>query len=129
MICRPARRSNAMNGVVFQTSTAMIAGRDVAGLAIHATGLWRMPRRLTRISLITPLSWLYMKRQSWLDTTVGMAQGINIDVLTTPRPLKFELMINAIAIPRMVSMATENTVKVIVCPSALMKTLSENKRV
>ncbi|MCC2626983.1 MAG: hypothetical protein K0S14_633 [Thermomicrobiales bacterium] len=118
-----------MKGVVFQTSTAMIAGRDVVGLAIHATGLSRMPRRLTRISFITPLSWLYMKRQSWLETTVGIAQGINIDVRTTPRPLKFELMINAIAIPRTVSMATENTVKVMVCPSALMKTLSENKRV
>ena len=76
---------------------------------------------------MTPLSWLYMKRQSWLETTVGMAHGINIDVRTTPRPLKFELMINAIAIPRTVSMATEKTVKVIVCPSALMKTLSDKQ--
>ena len=116
-----------MNGVVFQTSTAMIAGSDVVGFAIQATGLSRMPSRLTRMSLMTPLSWLYMNRQSWLETTVGIAHGISIDVRTTPRPLKFELMISAMAMPSTVSMATEATVKVIVCPSALMKTLSLNK--
>ncbi len=65
---------------------------------------------------MTPLSWLYMNRQSWLETTVGIAQGMSIDVRTTPRPLKFELMMSAMAMPSTVSMATEATVKVIVCP-------------
>src|SRR5215212_2109031 len=128
MICRPASRSRAMNGVVFQTSTAMMAASDVVALAIQATGLLRIPRRLTRMSLMTPLSWLYMNRQSWLETTVGMAQGMSIDVRTTPRPVKLELMISAMAIPSTVSMATDTTVKVTVCPNALMKVLSLNKR-
>src|SRR3954449_153952 len=128
MICNPASSNKAMNGVVFQTSTAMIEGSDVEALAIQATGLSRMPSRFTRTSLMTPLSWLYMNRQSWLETTVGMAQGMSIDVRTTPRPAKFELMINAMAIPSTVSMATDATVKVTVCPRALMKVLSLNKR-
>ena len=56
-----------MNGVVFQTSTAMIAGREVVGFAIQATGLSRMPSRLTRRSLMTPLSWLYMNARAGGD--------------------------------------------------------------
>jgi hypothetical protein len=77
---------------------------------------------------MTPLSWLYMNRQSWLETTVGIAQGMSIDVRTTPRPVKFELMISATAMPRTVSMATDATVNVTVCPSALMNVLSLNNR-
>ena len=38
------------------------------------------------MSLMTPLYWLYIHFQSWLETTVGIAQGISIEVRTTPRP-------------------------------------------
>ena len=88
-----------MNGVVFQTSTAMIAGSDVAGFAIQATLVSRICEPVDQDIVDDAVDVVYIHCHIDAETTVGIAQGTNIEVRTPPRPRKFEWMTSAMARP------------------------------
>src|SRR6266511_2145199 len=108
MICRPARMSRAMKGVVFQTSAMTIANRDA-----H----WSPVQRMWVRNKLLAMPWnAKMKSHSLAVTAVGMAQGTRTLARSSPRPLNARFMITAIHIPRQTSMTTVATVKKMVTP-------------
>jgi hypothetical protein len=110
MICKPARISSAMNGVVFQTSAMTTANR-----AGHCEPVHRI-LVLNRL-LATPVN-AKMKNHSLAVTAVGIDQGTRTLARSSPRPLKARAITSAIHMPRTTSITTEATVKKMVAPMA-----------
>jgi hypothetical protein len=78
MICRPARISSAMNGVVFQTSAMMIAHRAGPALPVH---------RIEVPKTLLAMPWkAKMKNHSLAVTAVGMAHGTRTEARSRPGP-------------------------------------------
>jgi hypothetical protein len=63
-----------MNGVVFQTSTAMTAARAVSGEAVQAIGSEMRPTSF-RTWLSTPKTSLNIHAHIWAETTSGWPRG------------------------------------------------------
>ena len=110
MTCRPARRSSATNGVVFQMSTAATAAERRAALRDPGDGLVDDVQPDAAASLMTPKTSLYIHFHICAETTVGIAQGTSIAARITPRPLKLELTTRAMIRPSTSSKATVTTV-------------------
>src|SRR4029450_8390683 len=106
MICKPARISSAMNGVVFQTSAMTTANRAGHCEPVHRILVWSR-------ALAGPGK-EQMKNQSLAVTAVGIAQGTRTLARSSPRPRKARLITSAIHMPSTTSMVTEATVKKIV---------------
>src|SRR6266545_970512 len=103
MICRPARISRAMNGVVFQTSAITIANRDA-----HLSPVQRM----WVLNRLLAMPWkAKMKNHNLAVTAVGMDQGTRTLARSSARPLNARFMIVANYMPRMTSMTTVAMVK------------------
>ena len=103
--CRPASKSSATNGVVFQMSTAQTAPSAVLGSEIHACACAIRCRRTPR-SLTTPKTSSSIHFHICAATTVGIAHGTSMTARMTPRPLNFELTTSATIRPSTNSKAT-----------------------
>ncbi|MNE80455.1 hypothetical protein D3C80_1770240 [compost metagenome] len=125
-ICRPARMSNAMKGVVFQISTIRTATIAVSGLAVHAI-LWEISPRLRNRSFKIP-NWSFsIHAHICAETMVGMAHGTRMAARTRPRPLNSAFSTSATIRPRTVSKLTERMVNFSVFRTAPHQAGSANR--
>ena len=85
MVCSPAKRSRATNGVVFHVSAHTMLIQVMEGSPKNDTV--GSPTRASR-RLMGPKGSLKIQRQPKAITVVGRAQGNRLTVRTSVRPLK-----------------------------------------
>ena len=113
IICKPAKISKAIKGVVFHTSATITAVRAAHGSVVHPmfvpSRAFTMPRGAK------------MNCHSFAVTAVGIAHGTNTAALNKPRPRNSLFITVAIQKPNTVSNATVTTAKKIVIRTAGQK--------